>query len=262
MTGAETIAARSRHGSATPRTRTPQGHRWRRRWPSHLHWRLRPQAERRHGWFTVEQQAYADAAVGGRSARLDLLCTGYRPRTPRADNLAPSAGSEQAIPRRPFGHFAEAGPSARCRRRASRTVTKPGSCSGMTSPQALDGPGVSKDMLAALQDNGDVVAEGLPGPEFSRHMLNVDRLTTPAKGGPVSGIRAAPERRARPTTEPSPATFLDEAGRRWPRRHRRPHRGICPPAAVPGDRRAARHPRSRPAAPARLVPGAADRVGR
>ena len=29
-------------------------------------------------------------------------------------------------------------------------------------------------MLAALQDNGDVVAEGLPGPEFSRHMLNVD----------------------------------------------------------------------------------------
>jgi cytochrome P450 len=29
-------------------------------------------------------------------------------------------------------------------------------------------------MLAALQANGDVVAEGLPGPEFSRHMLNVD----------------------------------------------------------------------------------------
>jgi cytochrome P450 len=29
-------------------------------------------------------------------------------------------------------------------------------------------------MLAALEDNGEVVAEGLPGPEFSRHMLNVD----------------------------------------------------------------------------------------
>jgi len=29
-------------------------------------------------------------------------------------------------------------------------------------------------MLAALQEAGDVVAEGLPGPEFSRHMLNVD----------------------------------------------------------------------------------------
>ena len=40
--------------------------------------------------------------------------------------------------------------------------------------QALNDPRLSKDMLAALQDNGDVVAEGLPGPEFSRHMLNVD----------------------------------------------------------------------------------------
>jgi len=40
--------------------------------------------------------------------------------------------------------------------------------------QALNDPRISKDMLAALQDNGDVVAEGLPGPEFARHMLNVD----------------------------------------------------------------------------------------
>ena len=40
--------------------------------------------------------------------------------------------------------------------------------------QALDDPRISKDMLAALQTDGDVVAEGLPGPEFSRHMLNVD----------------------------------------------------------------------------------------
>ena len=40
--------------------------------------------------------------------------------------------------------------------------------------QALSDPRISKDMLAALEDNGDVVAEGLPGPEFSRHMLNVD----------------------------------------------------------------------------------------
>jgi cytochrome P450 len=40
--------------------------------------------------------------------------------------------------------------------------------------QALNDPRISKDMLAALRDNGDVVAEGLPGPEFSRHMLNVD----------------------------------------------------------------------------------------
>jgi ketosteroid isomerase-like protein len=46
----------------------------------HLHWRLRLQAERLGpGWFTVEQQAYADAGAGGRIGRLDLLCTGYRP---------------------------------------------------------------------------------------------------------------------------------------------------------------------------------------
>jgi hypothetical protein len=46
----------------------------------HLHWRLRLRAERLGaGWFTVEQQVYADAGESGRIARLDLLCTGYRP---------------------------------------------------------------------------------------------------------------------------------------------------------------------------------------
>ena len=46
----------------------------------HLHWRLRLRAERLgSGWFIVEQQAYADTDESGRIARLDLLCTGYRP---------------------------------------------------------------------------------------------------------------------------------------------------------------------------------------
>jgi hypothetical protein len=46
----------------------------------HLRWRLRLRAERLGaGWFTVEQQAYADTDDSGRLARLDLLCTGYRP---------------------------------------------------------------------------------------------------------------------------------------------------------------------------------------
>ena len=46
----------------------------------HLHWRLRLRAERLgNGWFTVEQQAYADTDEGGRIAQLDLLCTGYLP---------------------------------------------------------------------------------------------------------------------------------------------------------------------------------------
>jgi len=46
----------------------------------HLHWRLRLRAERLGpGWFTVEQQSYADTGKDGRIAQLDLVCTGYRP---------------------------------------------------------------------------------------------------------------------------------------------------------------------------------------
>jgi hypothetical protein len=46
----------------------------------HLRWRLRLRAERLGpGWFTVEQQAYADTGGDGRITRLDLLCTGYLP---------------------------------------------------------------------------------------------------------------------------------------------------------------------------------------
>jgi hypothetical protein len=46
----------------------------------HLHWRLRLRAKRLGGgWFTVEQQAYADTDESGRIEALDLLCTGYRP---------------------------------------------------------------------------------------------------------------------------------------------------------------------------------------
>ncbi|HET6949791.1 MAG TPA: cytochrome P450 [Acidimicrobiales bacterium] len=40
--------------------------------------------------------------------------------------------------------------------------------------QALNDPRLSKDMQAALAGDPEVVAEGLPGPAFSRHMLNVD----------------------------------------------------------------------------------------
>lgn len=40
--------------------------------------------------------------------------------------------------------------------------------------RALSDGRLSKDMQAALSGDPDVVAEGLPGPAFSRHMLNVD----------------------------------------------------------------------------------------
>ena len=39
---------------------------------------------------------------------------------------------------------------------------------------ALNDRRLSKDMQAALAADGDVVAEGLPGPAFARHMLSVD----------------------------------------------------------------------------------------
>ena len=39
---------------------------------------------------------------------------------------------------------------------------------------ALNDPRLSKDMQAALASGGAVVAEGLPGPAFARHMLVVD----------------------------------------------------------------------------------------
>jgi cytochrome P450 len=40
--------------------------------------------------------------------------------------------------------------------------------------EALNHPDLSKDMHAALARDGAVVAEGLPGPDFARHMLSVD----------------------------------------------------------------------------------------
>src|SRR6476646_8775274 len=39
---------------------------------------------------------------------------------------------------------------------------------------ALNDPRFSKDMHAALATGTGVVAEGLPGPSFARHMLSVD----------------------------------------------------------------------------------------
>ena len=89
--------------------------------------------------------------------------------------LATWGGWEPAIRDDPFGHFAEA--RARCPVQKVRLADGHPAWVVLgydAARQALNDPRISKDMLAALQDNGDVVAEGLPGPEFSRHMLNVD----------------------------------------------------------------------------------------
>ena len=75
----------------------------------------------------------------------------------------------------PFGYFAEA--RARCP--VQRVHLADGHPAWVVlgydaARQALNDPRISKDMIAALAEDGDVVAEGLPGPQFSRHMLNVD----------------------------------------------------------------------------------------
>ena len=92
-----------------------------------------------------------------------------------SDTVAAWGGWEPAIRDDPFGHFAE----ARGRCPVQRVRLADGHPAWVVlgydaARQALGDPRISKDMLAALQEAGDVVAEGLPGPAFSRHMLNVD----------------------------------------------------------------------------------------
>src|SRR5580658_3416324 len=99
--------------------------------------------------------------------------TGRRPTM--ADPLATWGGWAPAIRDDPFRHFAEA--RSRCPVQQARLADGHPAWIVLgydAARQALNDAGISKDMLAALREDGDVVAEGLPGPEFSRHMLNVD----------------------------------------------------------------------------------------
>ena len=91
------------------------------------------------------------------------------------DTLTTWGGWAPAVRDDPFGHFAQA--------RSQCPVQKVRLADGHpawvvlgydAARQALADPRISKDMLAALAGDGEVVAEGLPGPAFSRHMLNVD----------------------------------------------------------------------------------------
>ncbi|HEX9063747.1 MAG TPA: cytochrome P450 [Streptosporangiaceae bacterium] len=84
-------------------------------------------------------------------------------------------GWQPAVRDDPFGHFAR----MRDRCPVQRVRLADGHRAWVVlgyeaARQALADPRISKDMLAALREDGDVVAEGLPGPEFSRHMLNTD----------------------------------------------------------------------------------------
>jgi cytochrome P450 len=91
------------------------------------------------------------------------------------ETLASWGGWAPAIRDDPFGHFA----AARTRCPVQKVRLADGHPAWVVlgydaARQALGDPRISKDMIAALAADGEVVAEGLPGPEFSRHMLNVD----------------------------------------------------------------------------------------
>jgi len=84
-------------------------------------------------------------------------------------------GWDPAVRDDPFTHFAE----ARDRCPVQKVRLADGHDAWVVlgydgARQALNDPRISKDMLAALDADQHVVAEGLPGPAFSRHMLNVD----------------------------------------------------------------------------------------
>ncbi|MET0578543.1 MAG: cytochrome P450 [Ilumatobacteraceae bacterium] len=83
--------------------------------------------------------------------------------------------------------------------------------------QALRDPRLSKDMLAALDADPDVVDEGLPGPAFARHMLAVD----PPDHTRLRGLVAqafAPSRIAalEPRLERIAEELLDDVERKGP----------------------------------------------
>ena len=80
---------------------------------------------------------------------------------------------------------------------------------------ALNDPRLSKDMHAALARDGAVVAEGLPGPAFARHMLSVD----PPDHTRLRGLAAAAFSRSRvaalrPRVQATVDDLLDKLHRR------------------------------------------------
>jgi cytochrome P450 len=73
--------------------------------------------------------------------------------------------------------------------------------------EALNHPDLSKDMLVALARDDAVVAEGLPGPAFARHMLSVD----PPDHTRLRRLAAGAFRRARlAVLEPRIRQLVDE----------------------------------------------------
>ena len=143
----------------------------------HLRWRLRVRAARMAGrWLVVEQQVYADADADGQIYGLSLAVLGLLPGG-RQWLTRPSLGVDGS----PLSETTRSRSSPTCRPNAlctecgSPTGTRPGSWSAtMRRGKRSATLGCPRTWSPPSTADRDVVAEGLPGPAFSRHMLNVD----------------------------------------------------------------------------------------
>ena len=137
---------------------------------------------------------------GGRLATIDLLCSGFREIVGGSEmhNPALDAWGDYDLDD-PYPLFAQI--------QADGPVHEVTLADGHRAwlivrheeaKAALNHAGLSKDMHAALARDGAVVAEGLPGPAFARHMLSVDppdhtrlrRLTSAAFSRPrIAALR-------------------------------------------------------------------------
>src|SRR5262249_35499769 len=108
----------------------------------------------------------------GRLATIDLLCSGFREiKAIEMRNPALVAGGDYDLdaPYRLFAQVQADGP-------VHEVTLADGHRAWLIvrheeAKAALNHAGISKDMHAALARDGEVVAEGLPGPAFARHML-------------------------------------------------------------------------------------------
>ena len=145
----------------------------------------------------------------------------------------------------PYPLFARRASQSRCTSAAGRWARRLAGIGHDAARQALKDTRLSKDMVAALDQDPDVADAGLPGPDFARHMLAVDgedhtRLAPPG----VAGVRTFADRGTRARrSNASPMLCSTNSKRPDPTplstsiegfAHPLPFRVICELLGVPG----------------------------
>ena len=129
----------------------------------------------------------------GQLATIDLLCSGFREIKPtKIPNPALNAWGDYDLDN-PYPLFAQVQADGPVHEVTLADGHRAWLIVGHEEAKAaLTHAALSKDMHAALARDGAVVAQGLPGPAFARHMLSVDppdhtrlrRLASAAFAGP------------------------------------------------------------------------------